>query len=123
MSAHHDDPQAFPGRPADTGLILSFLDACIDHDQPGQAEHAAAISADAWTTARLAEMAAVATQEQLGGLPDSLTDGGTPLAVLLGAGLDGQRAVMWDRAAEMPATDRRAAVEQAGDLLTGLTMM
>jgi hypothetical protein len=114
------------GRPVDYELLGRFVGAAFDGCAPCQDALLARMVQDAVTTARLVELACVATQGALGGLPAGLTQDGVPglagpeLRRLARAGLDGANDELFRVCEEMTAAQRRAAADSAADLLIGL---
>lgn len=113
------------GRPIDEALLGSFIAAAFDGCQSCQDRLITAVAADAPMMSRLVELACVAAQSVLGGLPANLTDlwapgaASTEFRLLAAAGLDGANHLMWDRCSAMSMNQRRAAADTAADLLIG----
>lgn len=119
----YTDPQ---GRGVNTALLGQLLGAAVDGCTTCQAVLLTLLVEDAASTARLIELACVATHSLLGGLPASLTDpaadGPTSpeFRELAAAGLNEQNTALFDRCAQMSTTQRHAAATTAADILTGL---
>jgi hypothetical protein len=122
MPAGYADPA---GRVVDHELLGQFVGAAFDGCTSCQDALLTLMVEDAATTARLVELACVATQAMLGGLPASLTqDGASGLASpefrrLARAGLDGANDAMWRCCEQMTTSQRRAAANTAADTLIG----
>jgi hypothetical protein len=123
MPAGYIDPEA---RPVDHELLGRFVGAAFDGCAPSQDALLARMAQDPVTTARLVELACVATLGALGGLPASLTQDDVPglagpeFRRLARAGLDGANAELFRACEQMTAAERRAAADSAADLLVGL---
>jgi hypothetical protein len=130
MTGHtHDEfPVDLPdslGRPVDGRLLGQFISAAFDGCTSCQDALLTLLVEDAATTARLVELACVATQGILGGLPASMTDEGEGLSSpefcrLARAGVDGGNDVMWRACGRMTIVERRAAANTAADTLVGI---
>jgi hypothetical protein len=113
------------GRPVDHALLGRFVGAAFDGCVSCQDPLLTLMVEDPATTARLVELACVATDAVLGGLPAGLTDQHAPgLAALefrrlARAGLDGANDAMFTACADMTTTERRAAANTAADILVG----
>jgi hypothetical protein len=116
------DPE---GRDIDNQLLGQFAGAAFDGCQECQAVLMGRMAGDPAVTARLVELACVAINEAVGGLPPSLTDpGAVGLAApefrrLAAAGAGGNNDAMFALAETMTCDERRAAMETAADLVTG----
>jgi hypothetical protein len=123
MPAGYVDPE---GRPVDHELLGRFVGAAFDGCASCQDAVLARMVQDAVTTARLVELACVATTAVLGGLPASLIRDDAPglagpeFRRLARAGLDGANDELFRLCGEMTAAERRAAADSAADLLVGL---
>lgn len=113
------------GRPVDHDLLGRLVGAAFDGCTSCQDAHLTLAVEDAATTARLVELACVATQAAFGGLPASMTNDTAPgpsspeFRRLARAGLDGANDAMWTACAAMNPTQRRAAANTALDTLIG----
>jgi hypothetical protein len=113
------------GRPVDSRLLGEFIGAAFDGCAGCQDALLTVITGDPATTARLVELACVATHDALGGLPASLTDetapgmAGPEFRALAHAGLDGENDAMFALCASMTVAQRRAAADTAADILVG----
>ncbi|WP_144312096.1 hypothetical protein [Actinopolyspora erythraea] len=118
----YSDPS---GRPVDHPLLAQFVGAAFDGCTSCQDALLTLMIDDAVTTGRLVELACVATQDALGGLPRNMTDHDAPglasaeFRRLARAGLDGANTAMFDECGQMTATERRAAANSAADILIG----
>lgn len=114
------------GRPIDQELLDRFVAAAFDGCTACQDALLARMVTDAVTTARLVELACVAIQQALGGLPASLTDEliagevSPQFRRLARAGLDGRNDAMFRICERMTPQQRRAAADSAADLLIGI---
>lgn len=114
-----------PGTLINGEAIAAAMGAAYEGCQPCQRTAVDTIAADPLTTTRVVELAAVMTQSAFGGVPAAmLTEDGPstmtePFRALLRAGLDGQYPQMFQRAQAMTDKERRQAVEDALDMLTG----
>ncbi len=117
------------GRPVNRDLLGRFIGAAFDGCKPCQEALAAEISEDAVTAARLVELACLAVDSTVGGVPSAMTSDDAPglaspeFRKLARAGADGHNAAMFDECAAMTAAERRSAVETAADLLIGQMMI
>lgn len=117
------------GRPVDRALLGRFVGAAFDSCVSCQDAQLTLMIEDPATTARLVELACVATDSLLGGLPAGMTDEHAPgLAApefrrLARAGLDGANDAMFTACADMTSTERRAAANTAADILIGQLVM
>lgn len=113
------------GRSIDSVLLSKFMGAAFDGCTSCQDTLLTTMTEDPATTARLVELACVATNEMFGGLPASMTDDSAPglaspeFRRLARAGLDGANASMWEQCVEMTPAERRAAADTAADLVIG----
>jgi hypothetical protein len=113
------------GRPVNHDLLGRFVSAAVDGCGPCQRTLLDEMVADPVTTVRLVELACVAVQDTMGGLPANLLHPGRPgLAspefrhlARAGAGNTNQR--MAEVCQRMSPAGRRAAAETAADLLIG----
>jgi hypothetical protein len=123
LPAGYVDPEA---RPVDHELLGRLVGAAFDGCGPCQDALLDRMAQDPVTTARLVELACVATQGALGGLPASLTHDDVPglagpeFRRLARAGLDGANAELFRACEQLTAAERRAAADSAADLLVGL---
>lgn len=111
-------------RDIDHELLGQFTGAAFDGCQECQAVLLGRMAGDPAVTARLVELACVAINEAVGGLPPSLTAPGPGLAAaefrrLAAAGADGNNDAMFALAETMTRAERRAAMETAADLVVG----
>lgn len=112
-------------RPVDHTLLGQFVGAAYDGCPSCQDALLTLVIDDTATTARIVELACVATHSALGGLPASLTEDNTPgpatpeFRRLARAGLDGANTAMFDQCAQMSPTQRRNAANTAADILIG----
>jgi hypothetical protein len=112
-------------RPVDYDLLGRFVGAAFDGCTACQGPLLTSIVQDAATTARLVELACVATQDVLGGLPPGMIDGDAPglesaeFRRLARTGLDGANDSMFKACDQMTFDERRAAVDTAADILIG----
>jgi hypothetical protein len=140
---HHDgfpvpdepgDRFANVGRTIDGALLGALVGAAFDSCQPCQAELLDRIAGEPLTLARLVELAAVAIAGELaGGVPSHMTtedDSASTLTAgfraIVRAGTDRpaeDHAAMYAEALALPVAERRAAAEDALDLLLGLLAM
>lgn len=110
------------GRPVDHELLGQFVGAAFDTCVSCQDALLTLMVEDPATTARLVELACVATHSLLGGLPASLTDEHAPgmaapeFRRLAHAGLDANDA-MFAACAQLTSIERRAAANTAADIL------
>lgn len=113
------------GRPVDHQLLSQFVGAASDGCTSCQDALLTLMTEDAATTARLVEIACVATQSALGGLPGSMTD---PFAIgpeapefrrIARAGLDGANTALFTACEQLTPPERRAAANTAADILIG----
>lgn len=130
-SGHHhafEVPDGFRdpgGRDIDNELLGQFTGAAFDGCPECQAVLLGRMAGDPAVTARLVELACVAINQAVGGLPPSLTDpGAVGLAApefrrLAAAGTDGNNDAMFALAETMTRAERRAAMETAADLVVG----
>lgn len=112
------------GRDIDHKLLGQFTGAAFDGCQECQAVLMDRIAGDPAVTARLVELACMAVDQVVGGLPPSLTGQGQGLAAaefqwLAAAGADGNNDAMFTLAETMTTAERRAAMETAANLLVG----
>lgn len=122
----HDD-RVYGGNPVDGGLLAELMGASLDGCTTCQDILITLTTQDAATTTRLVELACVAVQTVLGGLPPNLTgdaadDGVTAPAfqLLARTGIDGENDEMWRTCTQMIPEQRREAVNTALNLLSGL---
>lgn len=121
----HDAPMTDPrGQTIDQGLIVRFMGACIDGCDLCQAALLAQFETDATATARVVELACIATQHMFDGLPENMTDPdcdttAVPVAFrrITAAGLDGNTVRMYQLAESLTGEERREAVEAAARIL------
>ena len=137
MSSTHQHPldgpcadvKASPNGPANEDLIRRFMGAAFDRCQSCQNTLMAELVADAVTAARLVELACIAIDSAVGGLPATMTDddagGRTPrqFRILARAGAGGANAAMYNECSRMTTADRRIAAEWAADLLVAQLFM
>ncbi len=122
LPAGYADPA---GRPVDHALLGDLVGAAFDGCRSCQAVLLPRLAADPATTARLVELACVAVQSTLGGLPAGLIRDDLPglaspaFRRLARAGLDGANDAMFRVCARMPVAERAAAADSAADLLIG----
>ena len=113
------------GRTINHDLLGQFIGAAYDRCTSCQDAHLTLMVEDAATTARLVELACVATASAFGGLPASMTDDAAPgpsspeFRRLARAGLDGNNDTMFAECAAMTITQRRAAANTAAGTLVG----
>lgn len=107
---------------ADIRLLASVIGAAFDGCTSCQDAELTRLVLDPVTTARLVELACLAVQSALGGLPAILTAAGgqDPFARLAAAGLDGRNAEMFALCDAMAEAERRAAANRGLDLIIGL---
>ena len=111
------------GRPVDHCLLGEFVGAVFDDCGSCGEALLALLVEDPVTTARLVELACIATRDLIGGVPENLTDTHTtsPIAAefrsLAYTGLDGGNAAMFEECARMNPSQRRAAASSAAELL------
>lgn len=114
------------GRPVDHTLLGELVGCAMDGCTTCQDPLLTLLVEDAATTARLVELACIATHSAFGGLPASMTDDGVPgpssaeFRRLARAGLDGANDAMFATCERMPPTERRSAANTALDTLVGL---
>lgn len=118
--------QADPlGRPVDHQLLGRFIGAAFDGCPSCQDALLTLLVEDAATCARLVELACVAVQASLGGLPPSMTSDDAPgmssreFRRLARVGLDGSNAAMFRACERMTTAERREAANTAADLIIG----
>lgn len=125
----HDGFAADPdplGRGVDGPLLGHLIGAAMDGCKPCQADLLAAVADHPPTTARVVELACMAVQNAVGGLPLDLTDpdmitmASRAFRVLARTGVDGGNEQMFEAADEMAITERAAAVDTALNLLVGI---
>jgi hypothetical protein len=113
------------GRPVDHALLGQLVGTAFDGCTTCQDPLLTLLVEDPATTARLVELACVATHSVLGGLPASMTDDDVPgqtapeFRRLARAGLDGANDTMFVACGELPTAGRRAAANTALDILIG----
>lgn len=122
VPAGYADPA---GRPVDHALLGQFVGAAFDGCTSCQDALLTLLTEDAPTTARLVELACVATHAALGGLPANMTTPGVPglcspeFRTLAAAGADGNNAAMFAACEQMTAGQRREAANSAADIVVG----
>lgn len=120
------DAQTVAGRPVDSGLLAETMGAAIDGCTSCQDVHLTLLTQDSISCTRLVEVACMAIQDVFGGLPATLLDDAAPgetsseFRLLARTGVDGKQADMWKACDEMSPERRRAAVNDALDLLAGV---
>jgi len=113
------------GRQINGQLLGELAGACLDGCQPCQEALLSRLTGDAATTARLVELACIATSHVLGGIPASMTRQRAPglaspeFRRLAAAGADGNNDAMFALCAQMTPAQRREAAETAAEILTG----
>lgn len=114
------------GRDIDNKLLGQFTGAAFDGCQECQAVLMDRMAGDPAVTARLVELACMAVDDAVGGLPPSLTGQGQRPGLaaaefqwLAAAGADGNNEAMFTLAETMTTAERRAAMETAANLLVG----
>lgn len=113
------------GRPVDMKLLAAFVGAAFDGCPTCQDAELTKLIQDPVTTARLVELACVATQAAVGGLPRNLTDRRAPgltsqaFRTLARAGLDGRNDAMFTACEGLSIPRRREAANDAADILVG----
>jgi len=126
IPSDYQDPA---GRPVDMELLGAFIGAAYDGCTTCQDAEMTRLVTDPATTARLVELACVAIQASLGGLPRNMTDRKAPgmtsqsFRALARAGLDGRNDAMFQACAAMGVPRRREAANDAADLLVGQIAM
>lgn len=133
-SHQHDDlapPAGFhdpAGRPVDHHLLGQLMGAAFDGCVTCQDPLLTLLCEDSVSTARLVELACVATQMMFGGLPPNMVDESVPgmpsrefrrLASLGADSDDEAHTAMFDACTAMTTTERRSAANTAVDLLVG----
>ncbi|WP_331765103.1 hypothetical protein [Nocardia sp. NBC_01388] len=129
MTDHgHKGFEIAPGKlaGADTVLIGQLVGAAFDECPSCQEALLTLVAQDAPTTAQLVELACVAVNDTLGGIPVDLvdtadTDSPVPLAFreLALSFMDGDPAPLHAHSAVLPATERHAAARTATALFVG----
>ncbi|MFJ3699648.1 hypothetical protein ACIPW9_36950 [Streptomyces sp. NPDC090052] len=123
IPADLEDPA---GRPIDHKLLGELMGAALDGCTTCQDPLLSILVEDPTTTARLVELACIATHAALGGLPPSMTDPAVPgtssqeFRRLAATGVDGANDRMFKVCEQMTSTERRAAANTALDTLAGL---
>lgn len=120
--ADYTDPT---GRPIDHALLGQFIGAAYDGCTSCQDALMTLLIQDSDTTARLVELACIATHTLFGGLPANMTNDDAPgpaapeFRRLARAGLDGGNPILFEDCARMTPKQRRAAANTAADLVVG----
>lgn len=119
-----------PNTAVDMATLGALMGAAIDGCPPCQERAIDQLQTDPLTTVRLVELAAVSTHALMGGVPDAMTTTGAstmsePFRRLVRAGLDCEddHTPMYAAAREMTDAQRRAAVDDAADILAGQLML
>ena len=122
----------FAGQPVNGGLLTELMGASLDGCTSCQDPLLTLLSEDPVTTARLVNVACVAVQGLMGGLPKGLLDPADPSAMAsqefrrlarAGADVDDEAVLaseMWKVTSTMTPSERRAAANSALDLLAGM---
>lgn len=126
--AHDHQFESVPdpwGRPVNGKLLGKLVGAAFDGCMICQDPLIQETAADPDTTARLVEVACIAVNATLGGLPHALVDesaagiASKPFRLLARAGIDGANDRMWQTCRDMPESNRLEAIGTALNLIIG----
>ena len=119
--AVEEDFQDPDGRPVNHLLLGQLTSAAYEGCKDCQGTYLEQVMTDAPTSARVVEIACMALEDTLGGVPTHMKNLGSPeFRRLADAGVDGRNEQMWALCGEMTPDERRSAVDAALTLLVGI---